>query len=43
MVETHFRGNVAGTPTNVVEGDVWFDTTDGQYKGYDGTEIVILG
>jgi len=38
-----FRGNVAGTPADKQAGDYWFDTTDKQYKGYDGTKVVILG
>jgi len=38
-----FRGNMAGAPTDKQAGDWWYDTTDNQYKGYDGTSIVILG
>jgi hypothetical protein len=28
---------------SLVAGTVWFNTTDFQYKGYDGTAVVILG
>lgn len=43
MVTSSFRGNVAGTPSNVQEGDYWFDTTDKQYKGYQNGKVVIQG
>jgi hypothetical protein len=25
------------------EGDIWYNTTDHKYKGYNGSEIVLLG
>ena len=30
-------------PGSPEEGSTWYNSTDKQYKGYDGTDIVILG
>lgn len=30
-------------PATPTEGDVWYNSTDKQFKGYNGTEVVILG
>lgn len=30
-------------PAEPTEGDVWYNSTDKQFKGYNGTEVVILG
>jgi hypothetical protein len=34
---------VASDPGSPAAGDVWFNSTDSQFKGYTGTSIVILG
>jgi len=38
-----FIGSYRGIPENAATGDSWYDTTDKQYKGYDGTSVVIIG
>jgi hypothetical protein len=32
-----------GDPGSPVVGDIWFNLTDGQFKGYNGSAIVVLG
>lgn len=34
---------VNGIPDNLKQGDVWFNTQDTQFEGYDGSDVVILG
>lgn len=34
---------LAADPGGPATGDVWFNTTDAQFKGYNGTSIIILG
>ena len=34
---------VNGVPLNPKAGDVWYNTQDTQYEGYDGSDVVILG
>ena len=34
---------MAGDPGSPQQGDTWFDTTTNQFKGYNGTSVVILG
>ena len=34
---------LATDPVSPVTGQVWFNTTDSQFKGYNGTSVVILG
>jgi hypothetical protein len=34
---------LASDPSTPAAGRVWFNSTDGMYRGYDGTEIVDLG
>lgn len=34
---------MAGNPGSPVQGQIWFDTTVSQWKGYNGTSIVIIG
>jgi len=43
MVRSGWRGNYAGNPTDLLEGDQWFDTVTKQFKGYTGTTVVLLG
>jgi len=38
-----FLGLLASDPGSPTEGQIWYNTTDNQFKGYDGTEVVILG
>jgi len=38
-----FIGTFAGIPPSASIGDSWFDSTDKQFKGWDGTQVVILG
>lgn len=38
-----FIGSFRGIPPNASIGDEWFDTEDGQFKGFDDTGVVILG
>ena len=32
--------SLASDPSNLVEGDIWFNTTSGTLKGYNGTSTV---
>ena len=32
-----------GIPLTLNAGDVWYNTQDTQYEGYDGSDVVILG
>lgn len=34
---------MAGNPASPVQGDTWFDSVTSQFKGYNGTNNVILG
>lgn len=38
-----FLGVVAGDPATPVEGQIWYNSTDKAFKGYNGTSIVLLG
>lgn len=38
-----FMGSFRGIPENAATGDWWYDTEDRQYKGHNGTGVVILG
>jgi len=38
-----FLGLLASDPTSPTEGQIWYNTTEKQFKGYNGTEVVILG
>ena len=38
-----FIGPIRGIPESASLGDWWYDTLDKQFKGYDGTQVVILG
>jgi hypothetical protein len=33
-------GSIAGNPSTLVEGDMWFDTTANNFKGYNGVAVV---
>lgn len=35
--------NISGNPGSPKAGDIWFDTTTKQFKGWNGTNVVILG
>ena len=41
-VASAFR-KVNGVPSSTNAGDVWYNTQDTQYEGYDGSDVVILG
>jgi len=43
MVNSQFLGNLASDPVSPVKGDWWYNTTDNQYKGFDDTDIVLIG
>lgn len=34
---------VTADPSTLTEGDMWYNSTDHHWKGYNGTEIVLLG
>jgi hypothetical protein len=34
---------VAADPVTLVAGMAWYNTVDQQFKGYDGTAVIILG
>jgi hypothetical protein len=34
---------LASDPISPTTGEVWFNSTDSQFKGYNGTSIVLLG
>jgi hypothetical protein len=38
-----FLGALAVDPIAPVEGQIWYNTTDKQYKGYNGTIVIIIG
>jgi len=38
-----FLGVVASDPGTPTEGQIWYNSTDKQFKGYNGTSTVILG
>ena len=38
-----FLGVLVSDPGTPVTGQIWFNSTDGQFKGYNGTSIIILG
>ena len=38
-----FLGVVAGDPSSPIEGQIWYNSTDNQFKGRNDTEIIILG
>jgi hypothetical protein len=38
-----FLGSLASDPGSPVAGQIWFNSTDKQFKGYNGTSIVLLG
>jgi len=38
-----FIGSFRGIPESASKGDWWYDTVDRQYKGHDGTEVIIIG
>lgn len=38
-----FLGVLAGDPSSPGEGQIWYNSTDKQFKGYNGTAAVILG
>jgi len=38
-----FIGVISSDPSFPIEGQIWYNSTDKQFKGYNGTSIVILG
>lgn len=38
-----FLGILTADPSSPTTGQIWFNSTDSQFKGYNGTSIVILG
>lgn len=36
-------GYTMGDPSNAIEGDIWYNTTDNQFKFYEGSSIKTLG
>ena len=34
---------LASDPSVPAEGEIWYNTTDHHYKGYNGTEVVLVG
>jgi hypothetical protein len=38
-----FLGVVASDPVSPVTGQMWFNSVDSQFKGYNGSSIIILG
>ncbi len=38
-----FIGSFRGDPESASKGDHWYNTDDRQYKGFDGTQVVLLG
>lgn len=42
-LNTIFLGLLASDPSSPGEGQIWYNTTEKQFKGYNGDEVVILG
>lgn len=40
---TMFLGLLTSDPSTPSEGQIWYNTTDKQFKGYNGTSVVIIG
>ena len=34
---------LASDPVSPGEGETWYNTTDHHYKGYNGTEVILIG